>query len=340
MTVKRWCESGKLPALAKPYGTKTTYLISPQALEMLEHQLEAPILAKAKPLSGKPHSEMLPLWKAAMAGGTIKGRVFSPATIETYSFYVDSFIKTSRTLSKESLQAALLKIPAQHFAKRLKVYESLVCFGRFLSQQGCLPLTFAEEVQFLRPQRHLPAKRITVDEVALPKLFDACTTSQERLILTLLAHTGLRASEACALRWADINLEQALLIVQCGKGGKMRRVGLTSQLKAGLEQWKASQEDGKRKAKAVSSHGRLLTDNRGKPMTRHGIFQRVQRLGELAGVPASPHALRRAFVTINANKGRPLQMLQMACGHADIQTTRAYCMTKEQEVIDAMKEWD
>lgn len=34
-TVTGWCKSGKLAATAKPYGKKITYLISPQALELI-----------------------------------------------------------------------------------------------------------------------------------------------------------------------------------------------------------------------------------------------------------------------------------------------------------------
>ncbi len=74
-------------------------------------------------------------------------------------------------------------------------------------------------------------------------------------------------------------------------------------------------------------------------MANTGFYQRLERLGTKAGVKVSPHALRRAFVTINANKGRPLQMLQMACGHSNITTTRSYCLTSENEVIEAMKGW-
>jgi site-specific recombinase XerD len=32
-------------------------------------------------------------------------------------------------------------------------------------------------------------------------------------------------------------------------------------------------------------------------------------------------------------------MIQMACGHSDIKTTMAYCKTKEEEVVNAMKDW-
>jgi site-specific recombinase XerD len=74
-------------------------------------------------------------------------------------------------------------------------------------------------------------------------------------------------------------------------------------------------------------------------MKRDNLYQLLQQIGKRAKVKVSPHALRRAFVTINANKGRPLQMLQMACGHSKITTTMSYCQTSEQEVIDAMKDW-
>lgn len=132
------------------------------------------------------------------------------------------------------------------------------------------------------------------------------------------------------LLWTDINLKQGTLLVRCGKGGKTRRVGLSEPLRGLLSRHQNSE--------GVDSK-RVFSDRGGQPLTRNGLYQRVERIGKVVGVKVSPHALRRAFVTINANKGRPLQMLQMACGHSDITTTRSYCMTAEQEVIDAMKEW-
>lgn len=74
-------------------------------------------------------------------------------------------------------------------------------------------------------------------------------------------------------------------------------------------------------------------------MARDGLLNRIRKLGQKIGIPVSPHSLRRAFVTINANKGRSLVMLQMACGHSDIKTTRSYCKTTEDEMIQAMKGW-
>jgi integrase/recombinase XerD len=333
MTVTRWCQSGRLPAISKPYGKKLTYWISPQAVEMLAQQeMEKAEKKQDVRVNTKPHSEYLPNWKAAMAAGLINGKAFSPRTIEIYSLYADDFIKRYQNISPETLQSALMKIAPIHFAKRLKVYESIVCFGKFLVRQGIMQEQSIQHMKVLRPKRHIPPKRFTVDDIGLLKLIKACNDPEDRLIVTLLSNTGLRAFEACSLRLQDIDLEKGILIVQCGKGGKRRQVGLTATVTEAIQAYLSE--------KSHKPSQFLLLNSQGKQMDRHGLYHRLEKIGKKAGVTVSPHALRRAFVTINANKGRPLQMLQMACGHSDIQTTRSYCLTKEHEVIEAMKAWD
>jgi integrase/recombinase XerD len=130
----------------------------------------------------------------------------------------------------------------------------------------------------------------------------------------------------------DLHLEEGYLIVQKGKGGKRRRVGLTQHCQELLSEYLTGLT--KRAPDAA-----VFLDKYGRTMRRDGLLNRLRRLGALAGIDVSPHALRRAFVTINANKGRSLVMLQMACGHSDIKTTRSYCKTSEDEMIQAMKNW-
>jgi len=45
------------------------------------------------------------------------------------------------------------------------------------------------------------------------------------------------------------------------------------------------------------------------------------------------------LVTLNINKERPQVMLQIACRHRDIATTRSYGMTSEDATIQAMQGW-
>jgi excisionase family DNA binding protein len=334
-TVTRWCESGKLPAIAQPYGQKWTYLISLQTVEMLlalESQKKKESLPQTK-TAPKPHAAYLNLWRKAMGGGAIGGKVFSPRTIEAYWFYAKPFIEQYQTLSVDSLQAALMRVSPQNFSKRLKIYESMVCFGKFLCANGVLDDVFIEGVKPLRPKRHIPPKRTVVDAEGVATLQGACETPLESLIVTLLTNTGLRASEACSLRLRDIDLSGGYLTVERGKGGKRRQVGLSAPVIRAIIHFVTVEN-------LQNPSGYLLRDIKGQPMNRHGLFQRLERIGKRADIKVSPHALRRAFVTINAGKGRPLVYLQRACGHSDIKTTMGYCRTSEEEVISAMQSWD
>jgi len=80
----------------------------------------------------------------------------------------------------------------------------------------------------------------------LRALLAACRVSEPRwypFVLTL-ARTGMRLGEACALRWADVDLDAGIAVVrhafwrgrlQAPKSGTGRRVDLSRQLIAALE---------------------------------------------------------------------------------------------------------
>jgi integrase len=72
-------------------------------------------------------------------------------------------------------------------------------------------------------------------------LLAGCGTSpsgrRDRAVLTLLWRSGLRISEALALRPADVNLSAGTVRVLHGKGGKARTVALDALARSALEAW-------------------------------------------------------------------------------------------------------
>jgi site-specific recombinase XerD len=336
MTITRWCESGKLPAIPKPYGRKLSYLVHTGAISALLMQQSEAASEPRKPNKPKDtpvsHESLVPKWLKAMESGLMGGRPFSKRTIGNYRFYLEKFLHKHHQVSMETLTKELSSIPPHQFAKRLKICEATTSFAKFLIRQNCLDASFLEAIKPLIPKRHVPPKRHSVTAEQIQALLAHCHTSEERLIIQLLSETGLRSSELCALKLSDLDLERCALRVRCGKGGKERAVGLSRAAVAVLEAFLAEH---KRKPEQ-----HLLRKANGQPLHRDGVFQRVQSIGRRAGVTVSSHALRRAFVTINAGKGRPLVYLQRACGHTDIRTTMGYCRTSEEEVINAMKDWD
>ena len=63
--------------------------------------------------------------------------------------------------------------------------------------------------------------RDSVDLDAIPVLLAACQNLRDKLVVSLLADTGLRLSELASLRVGDIDLEEDSIAVW-GKGAKQR----------------------------------------------------------------------------------------------------------------------
>ncbi|MCE3234751.1 MAG: integrase family protein [Vampirovibrio sp.] len=280
----------------------------------------------------KAHLDYLPTWEDAMRFGLMDGRPYSEISIETYIYYARWFLERYQVISLDTLKKALLAIPTEHFAKRLKIYQTTISLAKILIQEKALDPKYLTESKKFRPRRHLPERKVTVDQKGLDKLIEACQNPLERLLVILLSQTGLRVSEAANLKLENINYEEKFLTVTLAKWGKTRRVGLSGKVIEAIHAYLTYRPEGEEEW--------LFINRNGNRMNRFGIRNRLDRIGERVDVKVTPHALRRAFVTLNANKGRPLVMLQIACGHNDIATTRSYCMTTEDETIEAMQAWD
>ncbi|MDX2086067.1 MAG: site-specific integrase [Candidatus Melainabacteria bacterium] len=280
----------------------------------------------------RKHRDYLDAWGNAMANGLIDGRPFSLETLKKYVGYMTWFLEKHGQLSIKTLVLEMGSIGVEHFAKKNDLYQAAVCFAKYLILEGALPASFMDDLKKrkLKPKRHRPPKRISVKEADIQRLINSCKNKLDRLILILLASTGLRASEACGLTIGDLDFEEDRIVIRLAKWGKTRKVGISPGLKMALEEYL-------KKRGALSSEAPLLVNGVGVPLDRHGLRKRLYKLGQRVGVIVSPHALRRAFVTINVNHGIPLVHLQIACGHSDIRTTRSYTCTSEDEVVEAMK---
>lgn len=278
------------------------------------------------------HQPYISDWVQAMEYGLMDGRPYSPQTVKAYSEYVKGLFKTYEEVSIATLKAVLLSVPVKHFAKRHKIYQAMNSFAKYLIREELLKKEYLEQAKAFKPRRHLPVKKTVVNEKEIEALLAQATKPMDRLIVILLSATGLRVTEAASLQLEDLNLESRILTVRLAKWGKSRRVGMTQTLVDNIQAYL--------QVRPKVSHPYLFMNKRGEPLDRFGIRIRLEKLGKKADVHVTPHSLRRAFVTLNANKGRPLPMLQIACGHSNITTTRSYCMTTEEETIEAMQQWN
>ena len=158
----------------------------------------------------------------------------------------------------------------------------------------------------------------------------ASTDPRDRLVVELLARTGMRAGELAGL--------EADAVVQIGAGhwlriplGKLRNdryVPLHPELTDLLAAWTAANLEHIRRCK------RLVADHRG-PLDRYLIGRIVSRVGRAAGVPGvHPHRLRHTLATQAINRGMRLEAIAALLGHQKMEMTLIYAKIANRVVAD------
>jgi integrase len=163
----------------------------------------------------------------------------------------------------------------------------------------------------------------------------ACVTAQERALVMLLRHTGLRVSEACSLLWDDVDLEggrllpihPALIVRKSKTPAGQRSVPLPPLLVTVLKTWR----------KRNSSAKFVLETRNGTPMLPQFAHRLVVRVGRRVGVKVSPHALRRTYGSAALNAGVRMEAVSAALGHANVAVThKSYARLSADRLADEL----
>ena len=252
-------------------------------------------------------------------------RRFSPRTQESYLDAIYGIAKHYR------------RDPAQYTAQEIDAYLLHMIQQRYLSystmnQAACAARFLYEKV--LGRERELfpiamamakvPAKQpelLAREEIA--RLFACCAHPVHRMLLQTMYAAGLRVSEACALRVADIDshTDSMCIRVACGKGGHARYTVRSPTLLACLRTYVRTFRP------CVGHSAWLFCDYTG---THPANIQSAQRAYQEASHRASimksggPHTLRHGFATHLLEGGVDLFTIQKLLGHSHISTTARY----------------
>lgn len=197
-------------------------------------------------------------------------------------------------------------------------------FCRFLVAEGVQPDDPCAEIGVPRRSAALPRALSTTAAAELVTVTPerARRPLRDRALLELLYGSGLRVSEAVALRGDQLNLEAGFVTVT-GKGNKQRVVPLgratRSALGAYLTQERPSLTGGRACPLVFVRPG-------GHGLSRQSVWKLVRKRALAAGIEsrASPHTLRHSFATHLVDGGADLRVVQTLLGHADVTTTQVY----------------
>lgn len=132
----------------------------------------------------------------------------------------------------------------------------------------------------------------------------------------LLGMRGLRISSACNLDVSDVHQQQGYdVITFMAKGGKLTTMPLPVAAMRAVQAAIGGRESGP-----------VLLNSRGRRMDRAAATRLIRTVAREAHVDddISPHSLRRSFITTGLASGIPARDMQLAAGHAQINTTMIY----------------
>ena len=202
--------------------------------------------------------------------------------------------------------------------------SSLRSYYAFLLEEGVVSADPTERLEAPKTGRTLPDVLTQREAVALIESPspESGVHWRDRAILELLYATGIRVSELTTARIPDLDAEAGLLTV-FGKGSRERivpvgRVALGVALRY-LRELRPRLDRGR-------GAGAIFLNQRGRPLTRMGVWGVVKEAARRAGVERriSPHTLRHTFATHLLEGGADLAAVQELLGHADIATTQIY----------------
>lgn len=212
---------------------------------------------------------------------------------------------------------------------------------------------FARHLQVLEPATEVPPsdilphhyRRITphlFTDAELAALLDATVVLRPalraltwRILISLLAVTGMRVGEACRLDRADVDIEDAVLLVRDTKFGKSRRVPVHASTAAALREYAAARNE-RFPARATAA---FLVNSRGGRLDEHNMCHTFTTLAEAAELRATgghrrPRLadLRHSFATATlvgwymdgGDVQARLPLLATYLGHVDPKSTYWY----------------
>ncbi len=265
-------------------------------------------------------------------------------------------------VTEEAVAEYLMQFKCNHSAT---TYNNHVCvlrevFRTLAEKAGVVNDPWANVC--LRADDSVSRRELSLDEVE--RLYSAASKEGKewKLLLATGIYTGLRLGDCCRLKWECVNLERQLIQVIPEKTkrhahGKPVTIPIHPQLLAELQgMW----EEARKKREECADAGQETLDAGGfvNPAIADLYLNRkwqldagLRRIFKASNITmsfkmdgrcrktviASFHSLRHTFVSLSANAGVPLPVVQSIVGHCSTTMTRHYYHENEDVLRQAVE---
>lgn len=270
--------------------------------------------------------------KSFVACMIVEGR--SPKTLRQYSYSLKRFFSYIGNKPYDQVNAydvrawlASLKMSGSKNVSVRNQKNNITPFFTWLHNDGVIAKNPCAPI---RPIKVEQEEKSCFSSEEIDTIRSVCKNSKERAMVEMLLSSGLRVSELCNLKLADVDFNSLTVYVKHGKGGKDRTTFMSPVAKKYV--YKYLDE-------TPYKSEYLFTSKYVKPYTPDGIQSVTRHLSERCGIYIHPHRFRRTLASDLARKGMPIQEIQKLLGHTSIETTRKYTDTKIDKVQASYKQY-
>lgn len=276
------------------------------------------------------NDQIIQLWLESRRAASTR-EAYANDILMLCAFLKDKALGQVQLRDLQRFQKHLDSVKTKHkkkYAEKTKqrIVTAVKSLFTFASEEGIVNGNAARRIQIPKCKDDRGARVLPRADV--DKLIAAAKTKRDELILRTLFFSGARVSELTALRWQDVQSNNANggQLALFGKGSKNRTVGVTRSLYESLMTYR-EEVGGRAKDRVFTSQ----KDNAG--MTRQQVYRIVKAAAKQAGVnwATSPHWLRHSFATEGLKHNAPLPLIQRDLGHTNLSTTQIYLNVNPQE---------
>ncbi len=164
-------------------------------------------------------------------------------------------------------------------------------------------------------------------------LYQKRAAIRDAAIAELLFATGMRISELCELKTADVNLYDGTILIY-GKGSKERRIQVANEeVIQILVEYKESFGGIKRLC------GNFFINQSGKPVSDQAVRRMINKYTSIASIEQhiTPHMFRHTFATSLLEADVDIRYIQEMLGHSSINITEIYthvAVAKQKHILE------
>jgi len=158
-----------------------------------------------------------------------------------------------------------------------------------------------------------------------------CFRTRDHAVIATFLFAGLRRQELMGLRLVDVDLDDGIMTIREGKGGRTRVIPVAGPLKAILKDWFSERPD--------CEHDFVFCNRVRGPLGRHALSHLFMQAKQRAGIerPAvTVHTLRHSFACALLRGGTNVVAIQHLLGHVSLETTAVYLHATGEELRDAV----